>query len=783
MKVSDNTPVIVGVGQAVDRLDSPAYRGLSPADIAAAAAGAAIEDTGATEPVKAAIDIVGGIRTFEDSTPMPAVFGKPDKYPLAVARRLSLTPRVAILEKAGGQSPLALIADMANRIAKGEAQAALAFGSEAISTVRHLKSAGEKREWAETHEGEIEDHGLGIEGLVTRYNMGHGITAAPPAYGILENARRARLGLGRDAYRQEMAKLFAPFTQVAAANPWSSAATEPMSADDIATVSERNRMIADPYPLKMVSRDQVNQGAAVLLTSVAKARELGIPEEKWVYFHGSALANERDIIERTDMGASPAAKASLDSALATAGVGKDDIAYFDFYSCFPIAVFAGAVDALGLSPDDPRGLTVTGGLCYFGGPGNNYSMHGFATMTEKLRAHPGKLGLVAVNGGFLSKYGAAVLSTTPAEWTPCKKEGIQRLLDAEPRPKITRMAEGPAKILSYTINYAKGVPAQAIVVGELEDGTRFLANQADPETLAEAVEKDPLGRAIYVTHRPEGNRFLFDRARLEAVYPPVRPGFSDSYETLLVERRGHVLEVTINRPEQRNSISAQTHLDLDAVFNAYEADPDLWVAILTGAGDKAFCAGADLKGAASGVVIPLSGFAGLVARRRTKPLIAAVNGVALGGGLEIGLSCDIIVADPAARFGLTEVKVGLIAGAGGAIRLPRQIPRKIAVEMLLTGRHMPAEEAARWGLVNRVSAPGGALAEARKLADEIASVSPTSVRLTMQIIQEGDREPDDVKATAAMLHSTAVDGLSTSEDMIEGLSAFAQKRPPVWKNR
>ncbi|MET0362082.1 MAG: acetyl-CoA acetyltransferase [Sphingobium sp.] len=784
MKVADNTPVIVGVGQAVERLGSADYQGKSPADIAAAAAQAAIDDSGLRDNARAEIEVVGGIRTFEDSAPLPAVFGKPDKYPLAVAARLGITPRVAILEKAGGQSPLALLADLAARIAAGEAQVALAFGSEAISTVRHLKTAGEKREWAESLDGTMEDHGLGLGGLITRYNMAHGIAAAPPAYGLLENARRARLGLDRDAYRAEMGRLFAPFTRVAAVNPWSSAATEPMSAQEIATVTERNRMIADPYPIKLVSRDQVNQGAAVLLMSVGKARELGIAEDKWVFFHGCALANERDIIERPDLGASPAAEATLESALASAGVGVDDIAWFDFYSCFPIPVFAAAVDTLGLSPDDPRGLTVTGGLCYFGGPGNNYSMHAFATMTEKLRSAPGARGLIGVNGGFLSKYGAAVLSTTPAEWKACEKESIQKRLDAAPRPQVAKVAQGEGRILSYTINYAKGVPAQAIVVGEFADGTRFLANNADPATLAEAVETDPLGRSIAVTHRPEGNRFAFDRARLEAAYPDTRPAFRDAYETTTVERRGHVLEVTINRPEQRNSISHQTHLDLDEIFNAYEADPDLWVAILTGAGDKAFCAGADLKEAArAGGAIPLSGFAGLTNRRRTKPLIAAVNGVALGGGLEISLACDMIVADPAAKFGLTEVKVGLIAGAGGAIRLPRQIPRKIAVEMLLTGRHMDVEEARGWGLVNRVSAPGEVLAEARRLADEIAACSPVSVRLTMQIIQEGDKIPDDVEATAAMLHSNALDGLMISEDTAEGLAAFAQKRSPIWKNR
>jgi len=409
-------------------------------------------------------------------------------------------------------------------------------------------------------------------------------------------------------------------------------------------------------------------------------------------------------------------------------------------------------------------------------------MHAFAEMTQKLRADPGKLGLVAVNGGFLSKYGAAVLSTTPADWKACKTENLQQRLDAAPRVRITRVAEGEGTIRSYTINYAKGVPVNGVIVGELSDGTRFLANNADSETLAEMVETDPLGRSIHVRHRAEGNRFVLDKDRLAAIYPPTVPLLRDFYETAIVERRGHVLEVTINRPDQGNSISQQAHVDLDEIFNAYEAAPTLWVAILTGAGDKAFCAGADLKSAASGIVIPLSGWAGLTNRRRTKPLIAAVNGVAFGGGLEVSLACDMIVADPSARFGLTEVKVGLIAGAGGAIRLPRQIPRKIATEMLLTGRHMGAEEALGWGLVNRLSAPGEALVEARKLADEITSVSPTSVRLTMQIIAEGDREPDDVKATADMYHSTAINALMTSEDMMEGLAAFAQKRPPAWKN-
>ncbi|MCK9540716.1 MAG: enoyl-CoA hydratase-related protein, partial [Novosphingobium sp.] len=732
MMEESDVPVIVGVGQFVERLDDPAYRGLSPADIAAEAARAAIADTGAAEAVAPKIGIVGGIRTFEDSSPMPAPFGKPDKYTLAIARRLGLTPHTAILEKAGGNSPLSLLADVAERVRAGKSEAALIVGSEAISSVRHLSKAGEKRDWAETLDGEMEDHGRGLEGLVTRYNMTHGIQGAPSSYGLLENARRARLGMSREAYMAEMGRLFAPFSEVAAANPYSSAKSAPMSAEEIATPGERNRMISHPYTLKMVSRDQVNQGAAVLIMSKKAALAAGIDEAKLVYIHGSALGEERDMICRPDPGASSAARLTLQSALADAGKTTDDMALFDFYSCFPIPVFAAAVDGLGLAPDDPRKLTVTGGLPYFGGPGNNYSMHAIAEMSARLRARPGEFGLIGLNGGMISKYGGMVLSTAPAPWKPCRKAEIQAEIDAEPMPEVSKTPQGRGKVLTYTINYKAGEPAQGIVFGELDSGERFIANNADADTLAQMAAQDPLGRELFVTATPAGNRFAFTRKALIAALPKDAPAFRESYEYALVRRDGHVLEVTINRADQRNSLPSPAHHELSAIFDAFEADPELWVAIITGAGDKAFCAGMDLKNASSGTM-PEGGFAGLTSRRTKKPVIAAVNGIAFGGGLETVLACDLAVADPSAKFGLTEVRVGVIAGAGGAVRLPRQIPRKIGVELLLTGRHMDVAEAREWGLLNRVSEPGKVMEAARALAEEIVVASPTSVRLTMQL--------------------------------------------------
>lgn len=510
----DFTPVIVGVGQFVERIDAHGYVGLSFADLSERAATSALADTGAAARVAPSIKAVGAIRTFEESGAMQVPFGRAERMPLALARRLGIVPSVAILEKVGGQSPLALLADLGGRIARGEVPAALMFGSEAISTVRYLVSKGEARDWAESDDPEAIDaewidKGMGFEGTLSPMSIAHGIRTPVTAYALCENARRGRLALSRASYAQEMGRLFAPFTQVAARNPYSSATVAPMSSDEIATPGERNRMIADPYPLKLVSRDQVNQAAAMVLMSVDAARAAGVPEDRWVYLHGAALANEREILDRPDVGAYPAANAAIASALATAGKSADQIAVFDFYSCFPVPVFNAAIDGLGMAPDDPRGLTVTGGLPYFGGAGNNYSMHAFATMVERLRAAPASFGLVGLNGGFQSKYGAAVLSTLPRAWPRCANASVQAALDAAPKAQLAAVAEGKGRIGTYTVTYAKGLPEQVIVIGEMDNGGRFIAMSREAEVLAAALAIDPLGRTVDVTPGDKRNTFTF----------------------------------------------------------------------------------------------------------------------------------------------------------------------------------------------------------------------------------------------------------------------------------
>ncbi len=250
---------------------------------------------------------------------------------------------------------------------------------------------------------------------------------------------------------------------------------------------------------------------------------------------------------------------------------------------------------------------------------------------------------------------------------------------------------------------------------------------------------------------------------------------------------GHVLEVTLDRPKA-NAIDLATSREMGEVFRAFRDDPALRVAIVTGGGEKFFCAGWDLKAAAGGDAVDgdygVGGFGGLQELRGlNKPVIAAVNGIACGGGLELALSADIILAADHASFALPEIRSGTVADAA-SIRLPKRIPYHIAMEMLFTGRWLDAQEAARWGLINRIHPAGELMAEARKLAGLLASGPP----LVYAAIKEIVREAEDMKFQDALNRITrsqfaTVEALYRSEDQIEGARAFAEGRDPVWKGR
>jgi enoyl-CoA hydratase len=244
------------------------------------------------------------------------------------------------------------------------------------------------------------------------------------------------------------------------------------------------------------------------------------------------------------------------------------------------------------------------------------------------------------------------------------------------------------------------------------------------------------------------------------------------------ERLGRVLVITIHREHKRNAIDASITAGLDAALNNLEDDPELWCGILAG-GPKVFSAGADLA-AGPGDPTPRGGIAGIIRRHRTKPLIAAVEGYAIGGGMEMVLCCDLVVAARTAMFGLPEVKRGLMPDFGGAFRVARMLPANVAREMLLTGASMPAERAERLGFVNLVTDPGGALAAAIELANRVTENAPLAVREALAIVNaeiSGNEEPSWERSDAA--HARLV----ASEDVREGIEAFFGRRAPHWQGR
>lgn len=256
---------------------------------------------------------------------------------------------------------------------------------------------------------------------------------------------------------------------------------------------------------------------------------------------------------------------------------------------------------------------------------------------------------------------------------------------------------------------------------------------------------------------------------------------------VLLRRDGPVAVITLNRPEALNAINSDVADALGAAVEEVDNDPELRVGIITGTG-RAFCAGADLKALAAGKSIlptthPEWGFAGLVQHYVTKPLIAAINGFALGGGTEIALACDLAVISSEAALGLPEVKRGLIAGAGGVLRLPDQIPPKVAAHVVFTGEPISPDTALHWGLVNTVTAPDKVLSEALRLARIISANAPLAVRTSKKVMSQRRAFGSDWDNAIWAMNSTEFDAVRASADAREGTLAFAEKRQPIWQGR
>lgn len=489
----DNTPILVGSGQVVQR-EATAD---SPMSLATEAARRALEHA-AGRGVAAAIDTISVTRLFADSMGIPdCPFGRSANPPMSVAVGLGAAPAHGIYGQVGGNEPQNRIIEFARDIARGERSVVLLAGAEAIRSQRGAERAGQELDWNESPDGPLEDRGWG-KLFVTRQEVSNGMFAPMQYYGLIEQAQATAKGRTTQEHRAAMAQLLASFSVVAASNPHAQFPVA-QSEEDILAATPLSHL----YSKRMIAQDSVNQGAALLMCSVAAARQLGIPREHWVFLHGMAEGEEPSLSERDDPSRSPVVEAVLERTLALAGRSAADLGLIDIYSCFPCAV-AAVADFLGLPTDGSRTLTLTGGLPYFGGPGNNYVMHSLAEAVAQLRGSPRDYALVTAVGGMLSKHAAGIYSQQPStvDWA-----NADTSISGDIAPSRAIIAAPDAgRIVSYLVNYRGDAPVQALVLAETGDGGRFVATTAadDAATVAAMLAGDPAGRQVRVADAGKG---------------------------------------------------------------------------------------------------------------------------------------------------------------------------------------------------------------------------------------------------------------------------------------
>ncbi len=416
--VDPRAPVVVGVGQTNQRV--PAADARAPVELFADAAREAERDAGAALLQK--VDIVAAVAIGSWRYGNPGAFA---------ARLLGITPRATAVSTVGGNSPQLLANEFARRIQRGECDVVLIGGGESMHT--RWRARREPRvtlTWDGGDDAPCEWIIGNDRPGASEYEMAHLAVAPTIVYPLFETALRAHLGRDVEEHQDHASRLWSAFASVASGNPaaWSRVAYSP---EEIRTVTPDNRMVCFPYPKRMCANIDVDQGAAVILCAYDAARAAGVHDDQMVFFHAAAEAHDHWFVtERASLHESPAMRATTTSALRGAGVGVDDVAHFDLYSCFPSAVQL-ARYALGITEDDVRPPTVTGGLGFAGGPVNNYPTHGIARMVQRLRADPGTYGLTTALGWYATKHAAAVWSTTPPSH-PSETHHVQAEVDALP---------------------------------------------------------------------------------------------------------------------------------------------------------------------------------------------------------------------------------------------------------------------------------------------------------------------------------------------------------------
>lgn len=479
-----NAPVIIGVGEASRKTvpgDWP-----SPRELAGAAIKVALADTGQPRAVAEAIDTIAAIRTFEDSGVSMGT-GSPDNVPEAFGAAGGISAARLIYADVGGQSPQAMVNQLAGEIRRGETGLAIIVAGEATGTAKRARRSGVTLDWRLPSDTPFADQRSEFS-ILTRREIRHGIISMPLAYSLLENARRIERGTSRHDYVVEMAKTGAAASEKSLTREH---AQFPMAftTEQLVAEHESDYHITDIYRRWRVAQDAVDLGGAIILTSAGKARELGVADDKMVWLAGASEAAEPPLSERDHIASPDAVGFTMHAALDQAGFAPTDLGPVDIYSCFPVAVSA-AVDTLGDPARAPGDYTLTGGLGFFGGPGNGYTVYSLAAMVEALRKDGSKPALVTANGGVMSKQAVGIYTATqpPRPWDGEVIKGyVPKMVTVDDAP------QGKGRIVTYARPVTKGVMGDATLILEMKNGARALA------VLAGADDIDLGGLTVDVT--------------------------------------------------------------------------------------------------------------------------------------------------------------------------------------------------------------------------------------------------------------------------------------------
>lgn len=490
MHAAPNTPIIVAVAQKTWR-DTDATR--TPVDALYEVASEVLSETSVAKLGKH-IDAMATVRFIADTDPnMAALF--PRNPGEMLAQRLGIKNASCYQTGIGGNTPQFLVNHFADRLANGDSQAVLISGVELLASLFSALGNGDDISgWQGQECAQPLTIGEDKDGL-NEVEKRHGLYEPINTYPLFENALQHQLGENSVDHHAHIAQLCSTMSAVAANNThaWKQAYQSP---EDIATVSQRNRYIGYPYTKAMNPILAVNMAAAVVMTTVAKAEELGIDPSQWIYLRGAADVNDIwHISERENLYQSPAIRMAAQAIMAQSGLDIDELSHFDIYSCFPSAVEI-ACREIGLSPLDPRGVTVTGGLPYFGGPGNNYSLHAIAQMAATLRDKGKGHGLVTANGLYLTKHSMALYSTEKPDhpWQPIDSGALQENIEAGSRRRAAAEPAGPATLESFTVTYDRNGPAKGIIIALNESGERIIANtESNAANFERLTSRDMIG--------------------------------------------------------------------------------------------------------------------------------------------------------------------------------------------------------------------------------------------------------------------------------------------------